>query len=169
MRKKIKNILLSLATVCCAAATFLSAQEAFPTRAEDAVLTTSSEIQAEYLYQDEFSIPRGVIALGGKEYQAEENALVFPDGSIYYGEESYALTQTGVYTVIYSATVKGEKINKEKDFTVKQNISEIEMRSSTLEYVDAISMSSTTDIPGLKVGLKEGDTFHYNKVLLLVI
>ena len=84
----------------------------------------------------------------------------FPSGKAYKGQ-NYLLSETGVYTVTYSATINGNEYSFSQNFTVRQSAYTIDMNSKaaygTNNYISGEK--------GLNVTLSPKGEFIYNQIL----
>lgn len=84
----------------------------------------------------------------------------FPSGKAYKGQ-NYLLSETGVYTVTYSATINGNEYSFSQNFTVRQSAYTVDMNSKaaygTNNYISGEK--------GLNVTLSPKGEFIYNQIL----
>ena len=119
------------------------------------------EIQNEYVAGSQFSVPEATITYGGKQYQATNGVLVFPDGVAKNGS-SHMLNQTGKYVVIYTVNCNGVKVRAQKEFVVTENSYSVSSDGSTVTY-DVLQTAKVSGMKGLIVNFSGGDTFRYAK------
>ena len=86
--------------------------------------------------------------------------MEFPSGKAYKGQ-NHLLSETGVYTVTYSATINGNEYSFSQNFTVRQSAYTVDMNSKaaygTNNYISGEK--------GLNVTLSPKGEFIYNQIL----
>lgn len=155
--------------VCCSIVALLVlfvGGKAERTKAYAAELLPATSIQDAYMLGEEFTLPAAEISYGGEKYPAS-GVIVFPDGN-YHKETSCVFSQLGKYTLVYTATVDGKKIEQTKEFFVRQNLYEVSSASSVLEFTDELTLSTDKVKEGIHVALADGDIFRYNQPIDLM-
>lgn len=109
-----------------------------------------------------FNPPSAKIEYGGDEYDAIAESLIFPDGKA-QSSESYLLTQSGVYSIKYSANISGKIISVKEKFVVSSNVLTVSGNNSSVRY----GHSEKADMDGIIVKLASGDKFTYGKPINL--
>ena len=79
-----------------------------------------------------FNPPSAKIEYGGDEYDAIAESLIFPDGKA-QSSESYLLTQSGVYSIKYSANISGKIISVKEKFVVSSNVLTVSGNNSSVD------------------------------------
>ncbi len=165
MKKKGRITALALAAASTLAVSFLVMESKGQALAEEYVLLPATEIQAEYAVESTFNVPSASFEKDGKQYAADSVYLVFPDNQAKYGDE-FTLNQVGEYSLVYSATINGEKVVSEKTFVAAEALYALGNEASTVVYQDALALTEEKR-GGVKVSLVEGDTFTYSKPINL--
>ncbi len=168
---------LAIALGCLATATLsislLTAKDGGQVCAEAYVLTPETEILTEYALDTTLAVPSASFEKDGKTYAADYAYLVYPDNQAKSGDE-FLLSQIGQYSLVYTATIDGEKVVSEKNFVTAEPLYVVGNAASYVEYQEEL-ITSTIDInseahapySGIKVGLVSGDSFTYNKPINL--
>ena len=169
--KTIKNkILKALAVglcVCCIATPFvLDGNFIDRAKASEAQILPVTQIKETYKKGEDFVLPAANIVYEGKEYPAESR-IVFPNGNA-STEQEFRLNQLGKYTLVYTAVIDGQRVEKTKEFSVKQDLYEVSSASSTLTFTEEIALSTKRAKQGIHVNLADGDEFRYNEPIDLM-
>ena len=151
-----------IACVCCFLPFLL--KEKTKANAEYSV-ETSAELRESYMLGETFTIPDGALVQGETRYQAEQSMLVFPDGTINANKEQ-VLSQTGNYTVLYTAKVGENNVVAQKAFSVVDSYYSFSGESAdngAFECVDSFNMAPGSDLSGVRVRIPKGSTFNVNE------
>lgn len=147
MNTKTPFLLLSLLTLSCAGPLGKAEKERKQANAFE-------ELQEEYAFNAEFTIPK--LTLEGISYGA---TIEFPSG-LTYASETLTLSESGVYTIHYSAESKGRFYSLDKTFLVRCPYVQFSGRDSYASYEQS---ERTYGKKGLYVSLAEGETLTFNK------
>ncbi len=166
MPTKTKNLFLKiciLVAIVCSTLLFVTLGR---TRASAEYFAETKEtLRESYMLGEKFVIPDGVLVSGENRYQAEEQMLVFPDGTI-NEEKDQVLSQTGEYALIYAAEIDGETVSAQTGFSVVDSYysySGDTAEKSSYAYTDTFNMAPNSDVSGLKLQLANGSTFNVNE------
>ena len=170
MKSLKKKILIALATgvcVCCIATPFVAGRNSMErANASEAKIVPVSEIKETYKKGEDFALPVANIIYEGKEYPAECR-IVFPNGNA-STEQELLLNQIGKYTLVYTSVIDGQRVEKTKEFSVKQDLYEVSSGSSSATFTDEIALSTKIAKRGIHVNLADGDEFKYNEPIDLM-
>lgn len=122
--------------------------------------------EENYTYGDTLNLPAGAsIAYNGSNVPVKDSYLIYPDGSIFSGE-NFELDAYGKYTVVYEGTVDGKEVKAENEFFVKKDYYSLTSSASEIGYgpLNGSFVNSGYN-NGLKLSLAEGETFSYAKPL----
>lgn len=131
------------------------------TFAQDSVLY-GGEIQNIYLLGESITVPSSQITYNGLTRDSDFY-IQKPSGYV-YKRNGITLDEIGEYTVQFTAQFGKKNVSKYRTFTVVKNLFEVDGTSSA-EY--GVSPVATDTSAGIVVSLKNGDTFTYNKPLIL--
>lgn len=112
------------------------------------------ELPPEFEFGDNFVMPDGKVSYKGQEKTPDSKYVLFPSGKA-QGGEAIALSETGKYELVFSASFDGATITARKSFLVKKPILQVDHDSSSAQIVDG----------KIKVSLAPDDVFTYNAVL----
>lgn len=166
MKNKVKNrILLSMAMlVVLGAAAFTVVR----LTAAEAPKLSEVSIKSAYPADTVLTIPGATFAL--KDETQEAYAILhMPDGSAYH-EDEVVLSQTGKYTLEYSAYFSGRRYSESFDFQVyTQTYTVKNTKTGSAEYYDDYALTeydgSQSSLSGLLVELPAGAVFSFNKII----
>ena len=168
-----KKLFVLISLVCLLVASTVCAVIGF---AKDNGYTFGTvELSGEYYTGDVLTIPQVKVSNGEKSFDADF-CLKFPDGKSYTDDDGNPLTDSqfklnmsGVYRLIYSATVDGKHLSKELKFTVNSKLYSTSGNKSTAVYGQAsyknIYDEESQTRTGLKLSLAAGEEFSYNQVV----
>lgn len=162
IRKRTKLLIaaLALSCTCIFAGVTISTQS----HAQATEIIFNEELNESYTLGATLDVPSAKISYDGVEYTTDANVLLYyPSGAVYEGE-SFALTEEGIYTIVYSATVNGAKVTADKVFKVTNNPYSV-TGDSSFAYVDALHTQNANvgAQGGLSVELSMNGKFEYNK------
>ncbi len=147
-------------------------------KAPDAIVSTTTEytynvvadkaslecapMQSSVLAGDTFAIADGYVIVGNDRVQAESK-IVFPSGAC-YANTSIVLSETGVYTIIYEATVNGQSYSFEKTVTAFEGVADMFTAKDGTTF--SFGTNNVTDkVSGVKVQTKNAQTVRYNHII----
>ena len=122
--------------------------------------------EENYTYGDTLTLPvNASISYNGSDVPVEDGYLIYPDGSI-FGGENFELDVYGKYTVVYETTIDGQEVKTENNFFVKKDYYSLTSSASEIGYgpLNGSFVASGYN-NGLKLSLAEGETFSYAKPL----
>jgi hypothetical protein len=127
------------------------------------VAFAETEIKETYYVGDTLTLPASITAeYNGTEYTLTDSVVYYPDGSAYQSQ-TYELSQTGIYKIVYSANVGGFILKAEKSVEVLKKNWSVGTESSRVEYGTTTMQHATWKGQDcLTVTIAEGDTFAYN-------
>lgn len=134
--------------------------------ADATVEWSDSGIEAEYDFGEEFTLPLRTVSIGEDAVSAE-TVLQYPDGSA-TKQAQVTLSQSGIYTLSYSARLGGKAYAQTESFTVNDDLYYVNSRNSSVtygSYTTTHNGSTHENKPGLMVRLAEGDTLTFSKVI----
>lgn len=133
------------------------------TYAYDIVISDEQQVNEVYAYGSSFTVPSVSFKVDGQDIPATDHYVVYPNGRI-YTSDTIKLTVEGEYTIVYSATVNGQKIKDESvKFKVYNNPWKYDYDSTTVVYEE--SLLHKPDTAGLHLTLSDGDMWTHNKVV----
>lgn len=150
MSKKKTVIGLLLACICAGLAV---SHVTFDVSAEQAEVV-GCDIETNYNYGDEFSIPDGKVSYKGVEKDAESTYIVFPSGKANESQK-IILSEEGKYEVVFQAGFGRAKVSAKKSFIVNKRLLAVNDDKSTAEIVDN----------KIQVSLVSDDVFTYNEAI----
>ena len=159
MKKIIRLLIISCAFVLIVTAGAFSVGANF-VAGDEAELTLSSPVSAEYDYNYAFSTPSAVISRGNDEKSAL-SYLVYPDGTVSYATNNL-LGMVGRYQLVYYADFDGKTFSCRRNFTVNDNLFTLSGNGS---YTYHDSYEALGGISGLEVNLQAGDVFTFNQLI----
>ncbi len=171
--RKTLLVVLTLALMVC-----LSLSTVFSAAANDKIVfnpsevESSTEIKESYSLNQEITFPSSVtIAYKGSNYEAKDGLIYYPSGAC-YDLNSHVLDEKGIYTLEYFFEAEGGvKVTATTTFKVNTTYYNFTLDdgSTTKGYAepgtgtqDHVNDLYTTKIGGLKVDIKEGNTFNLN-------
>lgn len=132
--------------------------------ASEVQIELGADLKSSYMCGTDFTIPTAQLEYNGEKKFAESAVLVFPNGSAYEAEAgALSLKEAGKYTLVYTATVGGKKVEKRLSFQVTKAVYEVGYEASEIFTTSELPMSPSTPTAGISVTLAAGDTFVYNK------
>ncbi len=164
MRKGKKNVLLLGMSALLFACAFTGINVSSQPYAEATEIVLNGTLDEIYTLGETLDVPSAEISYGGVEYNADENVLLyFPSGGAYHGK-SFALTEEGAYTLVYSATINGKTVTAEKTFEVTDDPYSV-TGDSSWNYVDTLHTQNAVvgAKGGISVELSMNSKFEYNK------
>ena len=120
----------------------------------------SEEIQSEYAFGDEFTLPVCVFEKGGNRVDASAS-LEFPDGS-QTSEEKVTLNQSGKYVLRYFASMEGKVYTKEYAFSVYGRLAAYKSEKTSVEYGKITHLGANST--GLTLRIANGDAITFDHV-----
>ena len=93
------------------------------------------ELPPEFEFGDNFVMPDGKVSYKGQEKTPDSKYILFPSGKA-QGGEAIALSETGKYELVFSASFDGATITARKSFLVKKPILQVDNESSSAQIVD---------------------------------
>lgn len=133
------------------------------TYAYDIVISEEQQVNEVYEFGSSFIVPSASFKVDGQDIPATDHYVVYPNGVI-YTSDTIKLTVEGEYTIVYSATVNGQKIKDESvKFKVYNNPWKYDYDSTTVVYEESLFHKPGT--AGLHLTLSDGDMWTHNKVI----
>lgn len=171
LRKTLLVVLTLVFMVC------LSSLTIFGAAANDKIVFNASEIESatikdDYSVGQEISFPSSItVEYKGVEYEAKDGLIYFPSGAC-YDLSSHVLSEVGYYTLEYFFEAEGGvKVTAAVSFRAFKTYYNfaLEDGSKVTGYAEPGNGSQdhendlyTTKLGGLKVDIKEGNTFNFN-------
>lgn len=115
----------------------------------------------EYSLGKVFTIPTAKIKVGDKTVDSEYAYLVFPSGKA-SDKSPIVLDEEGIYQLVYTATVDGEKVKAIKNITVNKGIFKVGNENSSVYYG---ANSKLPSVEGVVLSIVNGDTFVYEEII----
>ncbi len=115
----------------------------------------------EYSLGKVLTIPSAKIKVGDKTVDSEYAYIVFPSGKA-SDKSPVVLDEEGIYQLVYTATVDGEKVKASKNITVNKGIFKVGNESSSVYYG---AHSKLPSIEGVVLSLVNNDTFIYEEII----
>lgn len=128
---KLKKVILAIASCFCALSCavgfgIIQAKAAEP-------IYDNPNIQEFYILNEKFTVPAIQVEIEGERHPLNSK-VVFPDGSA-YDAHSFVLTNTGIYTIVYSCEVDGKLYQTEKSFEVKARSQDLfTLKNATVKF-----------------------------------
>ncbi len=155
MALKRKMVLLLACLMTCGLAVGAAL---FDARAEESELSNVA-YRESYILGETVEIEDATIIYGGVEYPATPS-VIFPSGTVYSLDE-VTLSESGVYTVEYKATVNGKVLTEKVNFSVSDQLFTVE---GTGEFSYGKN-SYLGEMNGINASLSSGAVLRYNKVV----
>ena len=161
MKKRLLKIALSICSLVCFAVAGIGM--AFnlgvsdDAEAYEIVLDDAGALQTEYGYGDLLTIPSGTI----EGVRASRFVVSSPTGAM-YSTPQITLSESGVYTVIWYATVGGKEVAAERTFTVLKSAFDT-TGSAKWSYNEQLERVTDREVDGIKVQLTTDSSFTYNR------
>ena len=178
--KKIKFMLGCLLFVCscglCTAALTL------PLGAESVRAVTFEEdvaLKDSYAVGEILAVPKGILSVGEQTYEATSHVLYYPSSKTTVADTA-VLTEAGIYTLEYRATVNGKTVKDNVKFTASEKLFTVSGNGASarlgyygdedLDYIDsdranALKYPYAADMSGIRLTLTENSVFTYNKLI----
>ncbi|MBQ8658519.1 MAG: hypothetical protein IJ506_05230 [Clostridia bacterium] len=153
LKGKLILLLTGLTAFACGVGTSL-----FNVRAEEGELS-AVDYRQTYVLGETVEIADATITYGGTEYPATAN-VIFPSGTV-YSLDSVTLSESGVYTVEYRASVNGKLLIETVDFSVSDELFSVE-GTGEFSYGKNAYLG---EMNGINVSLSSGAVLRYNKVV----
>ena len=157
-----KSMIVLIATcITC----FMLSITSFVAKAAEMTKVTFSDsgISEEYVTNAVFSTPKVTANVGDNSYETD-CTIVFPNGNTCYSD-TFILNETGVYKVIYTATINGKTYVNKKEFVVKDTSENLfTVNKADVWFGEADFFEKTS---GMQVSGEVGTTVTYNKVINL--
>lgn len=118
-------------------------------------------IQEEYSINKVFTFPKAQIKVGETVVDSEYAYLVFPSGKA-MDKSPVVLNEEGVYELVYTATVGGNKIKAVKAFTVSKQVYKVSGEKSSVYYGSHAALPA---LEGVVLNLANGDKFIYDEII----
>ena len=157
--KKI-GIIATLALTCCM---FAAGGIGFAAANQTVHAATVEDlyILEEYAIDKVFTIPQGKIRVGDKTVDSEYGYLVFPSGKA-TDKSPVTLNEEGVYELVYTATVDGQKVKATANFTVAKQIYKVGNKESSVYYGSDPALPA---LEGIVVNVANQDEFIYDEII----
>ena len=159
MGKKWKTIVASaiLASVVTASGFTALVAGGIPSSAFAQTAWSDAAVENTAAYGSVFVVPERTVTVDGTTVTAQ-SVIIRPDGSA-TTEKRIVLSDSGIYTVIYTAAVNGKSYSDEVSFRVDDASYVLSSGDSTATY-GRYALSKNTD--GLMVRLAQGDSITFN-------
>ena len=162
---KTKRNVIALLLVVTAFASVLFLTSTFDKKVAAAnAIFPENVIRDTYYLNQELTLPSSVkVVYDGVEYELNEKALVYPDGSA-YDKDVFTLNLYGDYKAVYTLKNKDRIVKSEKTFSVIDKNFGVSSEYSSAEYgkLTGEFANGTGKTDGIKISLASGDTFNYN-------
>lgn len=162
--KKIRKYLIGLCSLALIATASLGVIKGFESKdytvAAEISVEESILLEEEYQYNTIFTLPSCSFTQDGVTKTAA-TILISPAGYV-YNDEKVTLTETGVWTVRYTASFDKEYV-EERQFTVYKPTYEINTERDSISYGENPILTQSGN--GLNLTLSQGSTFRYNRVI----
>lgn len=156
MRKKIATVFCSIIAFCGIAGGIT----ALTVNAKAEVNIVDNPILETYELYDTFEIPQVELSYKGETAMAS-GKLVMPDGTE-ISDNSLVLSQSGKYTIIYTAMLGGEIRSYVCSFDVEIPLSEVGNDTANAYYG---TYGYAEEVTGISASIPSGSEFVYNKVI----
>ncbi len=115
----------------------------------------------EYSLGKVFTIPSAKIRVGDKLVDNEYAYIVFPSGKA-SDKSPLVLDEEGIYQLVYTATVDGQKVEAIKNIAVNKAVFKVSDENSSAYYGANPNLPS---VAGVVISLVNGDTFEYEEII----
>ena len=155
MRKRglIIAVLGFISAACCLAGAFFAVNVKADTELSGVLVPTFAN------YGSELALPDAQIVVDGQTYAAQA-VIRYPSGAA-YRKTSAVLSEEGVYTVEYRATVNGKIVKVEKEVIVRKNLFSVKKETDSAEYKE----NTFVGRGGVVVSLGMNSMLEYNRVI----
>ena len=131
------------------------------TKNVSATTIENAYILEEYSLNKVFTIPKATLKVDDKTVISDYAYLVFPSGKA-IDKSPVVLDEEGVYSLVYYATVDGQKVKATKEFTVAKQIYKVSDEKSSAYFGTSVKLPM---LEGVVVNLANGDKFIYDEII----
>lgn len=115
----------------------------------------------EYDVGKVFTIPQGRIRVGEKTVDSEYGYLVFPSGKA-TDKSPVTLDEEGIYELVYTATVDGQKVKATANFVVTKQIYKVGSKDSSVYFGSDPALPA---LEGIVLNIANQDEFIYDEII----
>ena len=117
--KRVKIAIVSLTIALLLSTTGYALGLKLNTKVQAAELTIGTELKENYLLDDWFDVPDGIIVVNGSEFPATASVRL-PNGEM-TRQQGFYLNFSGKYQIIYTAKVNGKTYVKQREIVVNDS------------------------------------------------
>ena len=143
--KRVKIAIVSLTIALLLSTTGYALGLKLNTKVQAAELTIGTELKENYLLDDWFDVPDGIIVVNGSEFPATASVRL-PNGEM-TRQQGFYLNFSGKYQIIYTAKVNGKTYVKQREIVVNDS-ADAEKAKITLD----LAGYSRAALPSAEVG-----------------
>lgn len=128
---------------------------------ESDFVLSQTEYNTEYVVGDTVTVTDETISFESEDYQTKKS-VIMPDGTSKTCD-SFVITQTGKYQIVYKAKIDNKVVTKRINFMAKSELYSVSHKNSSATYGKSAYLPET--VKGINLSLVSNDTFSFNKVI----